>query len=103
MRHRIWTYAPNGVIGWTLYDIPSEEVFFFIIQTYNTSLVYLILTRRLVLPMYLGTVARKETLIRASILLLAISVGLIALCFGDHFTYFGMIITWAGPFLLIQW
>ncbi|PIG87635.1 phytoene synthase [Aspergillus arachidicola] len=103
VRHRIWTYAPNGVIGWTLYDIPLEEVFFFIIQTYNTSLVYLILTRRLVLPMYLGTVARKETLIGASILLLTIFVGLIALCFGGQFTYFGLIITWAGPFLLIQW
>ncbi|KAK6831600.1 Bifunctional lycopene cyclase/phytoene synthase [Aspergillus parasiticus] len=103
VRHRIWTYAPSGVIGWTLYDIPLEEVFFFIIQTYNTSLVYLILTRRLVLPMYLGTVARKETLIGASILLLLIFVGLIALCFGGHLTYFGLIITWAGPFLLIQW
>ncbi|KAB8221220.1 Lycopene beta-cyclase [Aspergillus novoparasiticus] len=103
VRHRIWTYAPNGVIGWTLYDIPLEEVFFFIIQTYNTSLLYLILTRRLVLPIYLGTVARKETLIGASILLLAIFVGLIALCFGEQFTYSGLIIIWASPFLLIQW
>ncbi|OGM47838.1 phytoene synthase [Aspergillus bombycis] len=103
VRHRIWTYAPNGVTGWTLYDIPIEEVSFFIFQTYNTSLVYLILTRRLVLPMYLGKVARKETIIGALILLLATLVGLIALRCGEQFTYIGLIMTWAGPFLLIQW
>ncbi|KAE8415083.1 Lycopene beta-cyclase [Aspergillus pseudocaelatus] len=103
VRHRIWTYTPNGVTGWTLYDIPLEEVFFFIIQTYNTSLVYLILTRRLVLPTYLGAVARKKTLTGALILLLVIVIGLITLYFGEHFTYLGLIITWAGPFLLIQW
>ncbi|GAB1205792.1 hypothetical protein APSETT445_004471 [Aspergillus pseudonomiae] len=103
VRHRIWTYAPDVVTGWTLYDIPIEEVSFFILQTYNTSLVYLILTRRLVLPMYLGTVARKETIIGALILLLNTLFGLIALRCGEQFTYIGLIITWAGPFLLIQW
>ena len=103
MRHHIWTYAPNGVTGWTLYDIPLEEVFFFIIQTYNTSLIYLTLTRRLVLPTYLGAVARKETLTGALILLFVIVIGIIALHFGDHLTYLGLIITWAGPLLLIQW
>ncbi|KAE8379185.1 Lycopene beta-cyclase [Aspergillus bertholletiae] len=103
VRRHIWTYAPDGVTGWTLYDVPVEAVLSSIIQTYNTCLVYLILTRRLVLPMYLGTVARKETLTGALIILLAAFLGLIALLYGGRFTYSGFIVAWTGPFLLVQW
>ncbi|KAB8237013.1 Lycopene beta-cyclase [Aspergillus alliaceus] len=103
VRHHVWTYAPDAVIGWTLYSIPLEEVLFFVIQTYNTSLVYLILTRRFVLPIYLGRSSREHTTTGASIILLTIVGGVIALLCGGLFTYIGLIIIWAGPFLLIQW
>lgn len=41
------------IIGPTLFDIPLEEVFFFVIQTYNTSLLYLLLSKPTYQPTYL--------------------------------------------------
>jgi hypothetical protein len=45
IRTGIWSYPSHVVAGPTLLDIPLEEVFFFVIQTYNTTLLYLILSK----------------------------------------------------------
>ncbi|PHH79718.1 hypothetical protein CDD80_3961 [Ophiocordyceps camponoti-rufipedis] len=53
IRSSIWTYPPDAIAGPTLFSIPLEEFFFFIVQTYNTSLLYVLSTKPLVLPTYL--------------------------------------------------
>ncbi|KAK1021913.1 hypothetical protein LTR33_018344, partial [Friedmanniomyces endolithicus] len=53
IRTNIWSYPPHGVIGLKIVDIPVEEVFFFVIQTYNTSLLYLLLSKPVLHSVYL--------------------------------------------------
>ncbi|RAH80483.1 terpenoid synthase [Aspergillus japonicus CBS 114.51] len=53
IRHGIWSYPPDATFNRTLYDIPLEEVAFFVLQTTITGLVYCICSKALVLPMYL--------------------------------------------------
>lgn len=116
IRSRIWTYPPNAVIGPTLFSIPAEEVFFFIIQTYNTSLLYLLLNKPTFKPSYLvGTKARDTsgrhvlTKLRTGRflgqLLLAITIftGISLIRQGQEGTYMGLILAWAGPFALFLW
>lgn len=108
IRTRIWSYPDNVVIGPKLFDIPLEEVFFFIIQTYNTSLLYLLLSKPTFHPVYLrhqekndrwkymklaGQLLLGLLLKRAISLIRENSVG----------TYMGLILAWAVPFLLLLW
>ena len=108
VRHRIWTYPPNAVIGPTLFSIPVEEVFFFIIQTYNTTLLYLIFNKPIFHPNYLNSAKPLKgegvqwnvgQLILAGLVM--VGAGLIYR--GDEGTYLGLIIAWAGPFALLLW
>jgi len=88
-----------------LFSIPAEEVFFFVIQTYNTSLIYLLLSKPVFHPTYL--VPRKTTgfLHRAGQAFLAIWIMISAfqIWHGGEGTYLGLIIAWAGPFALLLW
>ncbi|KAL4891160.1 phytoene synthase [Aspergillus ambiguus] len=103
VRNRIWTYHPDAVTGYTLFSIPLEEVFFFVIQTYNTSLLYTILTRKLVLPAYLRESSnRQRTAGTILLLILALGGGAAVYC-GHRYTYLGLIVVWTSPWLLIQW
>ena len=108
VRHRIWTYPPNAVIGPTLFSIPAEEVFFFVIQTYNTTLLYLIFNKPIFHPNYLNSAKPLKSegvqwnvgqLILAGLVM--VGAGLIYR--GDEGTYLGLIIAWAGPFALLLW
>ena len=110
IRNRIWTYPPNVIIGPTLLKIPAEEVFFFVIQTYNTSLLYLVLSKPTLHPVYLrGKQAQaKSTLPRwrllGQIALLAGIIGGSSLVYhGGEGLYMGLILIWALPFLLFLW
>ncbi|RHZ66742.1 uncharacterized protein CDV56_108150 [Aspergillus thermomutatus] len=82
IRHNVWTYPSTAVIGKTIFSVPVEEVFFFIIQTYNTSLLYVILTKRFVLPMYLREAGTKFSIrVRNSgMLVLGVMLGLGMAC-----------------------
>lgn len=53
IRTGVWSYPPNVIVGPTLFSIPLEEVFFFVIQTFNTTLLYLILNKPILHPVYL--------------------------------------------------
>ena len=53
IRSRVWTYPANVIVGPTLFAIPAEEIFFFVVQTYNTSLLYLIFSTPTFHPAYL--------------------------------------------------
>lgn len=104
IRRKIWTYPDSVIIGPTLFDIPAEEMFFFVIQTYNTSLLYLLLGKPTLKPAFLR--ARKVTLLSDYVFGQAVIAALIAfsahlLHKGGEGTYMGLIGVWAGPFVFL--
>lgn len=103
VRNKIWTYPEHAVSGYTIFSIPLEEVFFFIIQTYNTGMIYTIITRRLVLPSYLQKPPRALQILGGLILGSASLGGVAAFMIGDKYTYIGLTVAWACSWLLFQW
>ncbi|KAL8825422.1 MAG: hypothetical protein Q9191_004427 [Dirinaria sp. TL-2023a] len=111
IRNRVWTYPSHVIIGPTLFQIPAEEVFFFVIQTYNTSLLYLFVSKPTFHPVYL----RGEQLLRhGRHLLVSRWLGTLAVAAGIAFgiwlvtksgegLYMGLILIWSGPFILLLW
>lgn len=116
IRTRIWSYPAHVIIGPTLFQIPLEEVFFFVIQTYNTSLLYLILSRPTFQPIYLrtekspsvahGSIVRGWRLYQylgQAFFAYGIALGFRLVQGGHEGTYTGLILVWATPFLLLLW
>ncbi|KAL8950248.1 MAG: hypothetical protein Q9222_003715 [Ikaeria aurantiellina] len=111
IRRRIWTYPPNAIVGPTLFDIPAEELFFFVIQTYNTSLLYLVASKPTFHPIYLcgekllhdGRRLRQWRWIVALVLVITMLVGVGLIARNGKGLYMGLIIVWADPFILILW
>lgn len=91
--------------GATLFSIPLEEVFFFVIQTYNTGLLYVILTKRLVLPAYLEPSTKRRVLPSLVTLVIcgALLSGVACFWYGGKYTYLGLILLWVSPVVLLQW
>ena len=108
IRNRVWTYPSNAIIGPTLFQIPVEEVFFFVIQTYNTSLVYLILNKPTLHSVYLSG-AEEDSRLRwwrwlgQVILLGAVCMGAVMVLSRARGFYMGLILVWAVPFILMLW
>lgn len=106
IRHKVWTYPPDAVIGPTLLSIPAEELFFFVIQTYITSLLYHLLNKPLLHAEYLGSKSPSTRAMHR-----AIQVGISSLTLlgfwlifkGGIGTYLGLILIWACPFALLTW
>jgi 15-cis-phytoene synthase/lycopene beta-cyclase len=110
IRTRIWSYPSHVIVGPKIFEIPLEEVFFFFVQTYNTSLLYLILTKSTFQPTYLITGRHAldggwwyKRLAGQIILITAIAWGWSCVREGGLGTYTGLILIWAGPFLLLLW
>ncbi|ROW10625.1 hypothetical protein VMCG_02056 [Cytospora schulzeri] len=106
IRHDVWTYPPDAIIGPTFWSIPAEELFFFVIQTYNTSLLYQLLNKPLLHAEYLLSpswiAAGLHRVIQVVILDLAL-VGFLMVSNGGPGTYMGMILCWVCPFALLTW
>lgn len=111
IRTSVWSYPPHAIIGPTLYSIPLEEVFFFVIQTYNTSLLYILLSKPVLKESYLVKEGRDKLGQTWKYIKLGGQLGLaLILKRGIDFvkvpgekTYLGLIIVWAFPFLLLLW
>jgi 15-cis-phytoene synthase/lycopene beta-cyclase len=112
IRTGVWTYPSHVIIGPTLYDIPYEEVFFFVIQTFNTTLLYLILSKPVLKEIYLVREAKSAGLAQAWKLVriggqialgLGIRQGILFIQANGKYTYLGLILVWALPFLLLLW
>ena len=115
IKERIWTYPESAVVGYTLFRIPAEELSFFVIQTYNTSLLYSILSKPIFHPKYLplaqkspsaksyGTWQRLLGVFGFISLSTSIALGAIFISYGGRTTYLGLIIVWATPVLLFLW
>ncbi|KAF2807437.1 Lycopene beta-cyclase [Mytilinidion resinicola] len=116
IRNRIWTYPSNVIIGPTLFDIPAEELFFFVIQTYTTSILYLLLSKATFQPAYLRAERKQKhrqdfnntswRLYRIAGQLFfvgAIIAGIGMIRDNGRASYMGLIVLWAAPFLLLLW
>ncbi|KAK0306248.1 hypothetical protein LTR82_016463 [Friedmanniomyces endolithicus] len=109
IRTNIWSYPPDGVIGLKILDIPIEEVFFFVIQTYNTSLLYLLLSKPVLHSVYLVKEEKGRSrwkyikLLGQLGLALVIKKGIEYVRAGGRHTYLGLILVWAVPFLWMLW
>ncbi|MCJ1416334.1 hypothetical protein MMC32_002669 [Xylographa parallela] len=110
IHNRVWTYPANAIVGPTLFSIPAEEIFFFVIQTYNTSLLYLIFSTPTFHPVYLcgetvndGRALRKWRWLGQVILSIGILSGVNLVVQKEEGFYLGLILVWAGPFILLLW
>ena len=111
IRRKIWTYPPEVIVGPTLSSIPAEEVFFFVIQTYNTTILYLLLSKPVFYSTYLlPRKDRKSPIplelqrnLGAIILAASAIYGAVLIGNGGEGTYLGLILAWAGPFALLLW
>lgn len=123
IQRKIWTYPPDVVVGPKLFAIPAEELFFFVIQTYNTTLLYLLLSKPIFHSIYLQgrkdwngksypsecdrwnatvpfrTARNFGQLILGSL----IAIGGLLIWQNGKGTYLGLILAWAGPFALLLW
>ena len=109
IRHSVWTYPPTAIIGPRLFEIPIEELFFFVIQTYITSLVYVILNKPCLHVLYLESQRNPPSWIRQAKLTGQVLFVVLTLV-GAHLlrrdgtgTYLGLILVWASPFCLLTW
>lgn len=96
------------MIGPKLFDIPLEELFFFVIQTYNTTLLYLFLSKATFHPVHLRYEAKGDKwkyykLFGQLALALTFKKGLNMVIAGKEGTYLGLILVWAIPFLFLLW
>jgi 15-cis-phytoene synthase/lycopene beta-cyclase len=111
IRWRIWSYPTNTIVGPTLFEVPLEEVFFFIIQTYSTTLLYIVLGKGLVLPPFLsGPFGHPEHVrlilwrdIGTFVFSGTAALGIMCIHHGGQYMYMGLIITWACPIMILQW
>ena len=101
-------------MGPTLIDIPIEELFFFVIQTYGTSLLYIIFSRATFKPACLPheriDSKGKSAVLRQFVAYLGRALFAYGIWKGNHLvsargtgTYMGLILSWACPFLLLLW
>ncbi|KAI0388782.1 hypothetical protein F5Y17DRAFT_179894 [Xylariaceae sp. FL0594] len=109
IRRGIWTYPPDAILGPKLFSIPVEELFFFIIQTYITSLLYLLFNKPVLHAQFLTSSdeasanARHARRAGQLLLLTAALTGAVLVIRGGEGTYLGLILGWACPFALLTW
>ncbi|KAI1800875.1 Squalene/phytoene synthase-domain-containing protein [Daldinia bambusicola] len=109
IRHGIWTYPPDAIAGPCLFGIPLEELFFFVIQTYITSMLYILLNKPVLHAQYLtnrNDSSPKSRRIRAvgQIILVGCIITSISLVkTGGPGTYLGLVLIWACPVVLLTW
>lgn len=109
IRNNVWSYPESVILGPKLYHIPLEEVFFFVIQTYNTSLVYLLLSKPLLHSVYLAKEPKGRSqwkyvkIIGQLVFALAMRKGIEYVRRDGKETYMGLILVWACPFLWLLW
>lgn len=109
IRTGVWTYPENAVLGTTVWSIPVEELFFFVIQTYITSLIYVLCNKPVLHAQYLNSYATRPAWIQQGKVLGQIVLGGSSV-FGGYLiylqgdgTYLGLILAWACPFALFTW
>ncbi|KZT55182.1 terpenoid synthase [Calocera cornea HHB12733] len=101
IRSGVWGY-PEGVVWGTLFDIPVEEISFFVIQTYITTQLYALLNKPVFHPSHLPPLPTRGVLGGTLLLLLSLLGGALVYL-GGPATYTGLIFVWACPVLSLLW
>ncbi|KAH9888676.1 hypothetical protein F4778DRAFT_403628 [Xylariomycetidae sp. FL2044] len=108
--HRgVWTYPPDAITGLRLFAVPAEELFFFVIQTYITSMLYILMNKPVLHAQFLtnkddsSSNAHKIRAAGQVVLALCILIGAYLVMKGGEGTYLGLILVWACPFALLTW
>jgi lycopene beta-cyclase len=104
----VWSYSPDRVWeSWRLGYVPLEEYLFFVLQPVMTGLFLLYFTRQhqsLVAPWFQPQPrSRTPRVVGGLIALLLTGIGVWAVQKNGQWTYFGLILAWAGPVLALQW
>lgn len=109
IRTGVWTYPPEVIIGPKWLGIPYEELFFFVIQTYITSLIYILFNKPVLHAKYLRSQCEPQrwivvTKVAGQVFLAGVTLyGAYCVKVGGEYTYLGLILVWAPPFALITW
>lgn len=109
IKSNVWSYPPEAILGPRLWGIPYEELFFFVIQTYITSMFYILVNKPALQVQYLVSQRNPSGTVKG--IKIAVAVLLVgATLYGAHLvrltgpgTYLGLILVWASPFTLITW
>ena len=102
IQNEIWTYSPGNVL-FTIYHIPIEEYFFFVIQTVIGCLLTSIFIVKLE-----GLSSEKMQLGIREIFIYLLSLGLLGLLYlnlpaDPKLNYLKLVLFWSLPILLMQW
>ncbi|KAI1764886.1 Squalene/phytoene synthase-domain-containing protein [Hypoxylon sp. FL1150] len=109
IRHGVWTYPPNAIVGPRLFGVPAEELFFFVIQTYITSMLYILLNKPILHAQFItnradsSLASRRIRTLGQVFLAGCIATGAALAKKGGEGTYLGLILVWACPFALLTW
>lgn len=109
IRHGVWTYPPDAIAGPRLFGVPAEELFFFVIQTYTTSMLYILLNKPVLHAQFLtnkedlSPTSRRIRTLGQVLLIGCIIAGASLVRKGGEGTYLGLILIWACPFALLTW
>ncbi|KAI1654660.1 Squalene/phytoene synthase-domain-containing protein [Daldinia decipiens] len=109
IRNGIWTYPPDAIAGPRLFKIPVEELFFFVVQTYITSMLYILLSKPVLHAQFLTSKddsSLKSRRIRTAgqvLLIGCVIAGISLVKDGGQGTYLGLILIWACPVALLTW
>src|SRR3569833_962981 len=107
IRHNVWTYPGEALVGPRLLGVPIEELFLVTIQTYITSLLYILANKPLLHAQNLCR--RSPGLLRwahalVEILFAAGTVAGACLTWSvGRGTYLGVILVWACPCAGLAW
>lgn len=97
------------MLGVSAFSIPAEELFFFVIQTYLTAQLYVLVNKPVLHAQYLNSRATVPAWIPAAklagqvVFVGSTLLGLWLISRGGEGTYLGLILAWACPFALLTW
>ena len=114
IRSGVWTYPQGGVVGFSIFSIPLEEVFFFVIQTYITSLLYILVNKPTLYVIHLfddtdpkraqaGYLRSRKRFGQGFFGCFTLSAYYFHSLPQAKGTYIALICGWAGPVLLALW
>ncbi|CAJ2503852.1 Uu.00g112460.m01.CDS01 [Anthostomella pinea] len=109
IHHGVWTYPQDAIAGPRLLGVPAEELFFFVIQTYITCMIYILMNKPVLHAQFLtnkddsSPKCRWIRTLGQVVLATSIAVGAALVEKGGEGTYLGLILVWACSFALLTW
>ncbi|EXJ92521.1 hypothetical protein A1O3_01073 [Capronia epimyces CBS 606.96] len=113
IRTGVWTYPSDVILGPKLFDIPAEELFFFVIQTYITTCLQILSNKSVVTATFLRNEEDRRDAVGRSLknwkcagqIIFGLCSVLPIVAHGGQSTgtYMKLILGWSAPVLLVLW